>query len=494
MLTDAEILRYKELVKLHEIDKGREHLSDFTKYTFAKFQNTWFHKTYYEILNRFAHGQIRRLMITVPPQHGKSEGSTRRLPAFIFGINPDAKIAVASYNASLARKFNRDIQRIIDDANYHDIFPKTNLNSSNVVTVSSNYMRNADEFEIVGNTGSLKAVGRGGALTGNPVDIMLMDDLYKDYAEGNSPTIRESVIDWYTTVVRTRLHNNSSELIVFTRWHEDDLIGYLEKKETVKTAKTWADIENSDQKVWLKINFEAIKTGEPTELDPREPGEPLYPQRQNKEKLLADRSNDIIKFECLYQGNPANDAGVLYGNAWNTYKELPKDVIVRKNYTDTADTGDDYLCSIDYDVCADGLAYIIDVRYTQEPMEITEPLTAGGMLKNRVIYSDIESNNGGRSFARKIREMVYGKVQINWFVQTGNKESRIITNAANVKQKIVFPDNWHLRWPEFYLHLIRFKRNFKANKHDDCADCLTGVVEKMNEIQTDSIFVDYQDL
>lgn len=493
MISDAELIELEKLIELERIYKAQNDLLSFTKYTFHKFQPTWFHQTYYRILDLFAKGKIRRLMITVPPQHGKSEGSTRRLPAFMFGVNPDAKLAVASYNATLARKFNRDIQRIVDSEDYNRIFPQTRLNNSNVFTVSSNFLRNADEFEIVGHEGGLKAVGRGGALTGNPVDVMIMDDLYKDYAEGNSPTIRDNVIDWYTTVVRTRLHNNSSELIVFTRWHEEDLIGFLEKREEVITANNWADIENADQKHWIKINFEAIKTGEPTELDPRQKGEPLYPERQNIEKLIADRAGDNIKFECLYQGNPTSAAGLLYGSNWKTYITKP-DAIVRKNYTDTADTGDDYLCSIDYDVCADGLAYIVDIRYTNEPMEVTEPLVAGGLMKNKVHYADIESNNGGRGFARKIQDMCYGMVSVSWFHQGENKESRVITKAATVKQKIVFPDNWSVRWPEFYIHVINFKRKFSANKHDDAPDCLTGIIERMDFIDTGSLTVSYDDL
>ena len=101
----------------------------------------------------------------MPPQHGKSEGSTRRLPAYLLGKNPDRKVVVSSYNATFARKFNRDIQRIIDDKEYYKLFPETVLNQSNVVAISDSWLRNSEEFEIVNNKGSLKAVGRGGALT-----------------------------------------------------------------------------------------------------------------------------------------------------------------------------------------------------------------------------------------------------------------------------------------------------------------------------------------
>lgn len=494
MLTDSEIVRLRTLINEVETEKARETLLDFTKYTFDKLQITPFFKVYYRILTLFAFGYIKRLIVSVPPQHGKSEASTRRLPAFILGIKPDTKVAIASYNTTFARKFNRDTQRIIDEKKYYDVFPKTTLSQSNVATVTNNHLRNADEFEIVGHVGSLKAVGRGGALTGNPVDVMLMDDLYKDYAEGNSPVIRDSVWDWYTSVVKTRLHNDSQELIVFTRWHEDDLIGRIERSEKVLTVKSWNDIDTADPDAWIKINFEAIKTGEPTELDPRQPGEALWPAKHNIKKLNKDRAADPVKFDSLYQGDPISKQGLLYGTNWKTYQKPPESAIIRKNYTDTADTGDDFLCSIDYDITSNGMVYVYDVIYTDAPMEITEPLLSKTLINNKVNHADIESNNGGRGFARKIHELTFGKVNISWFFQGANKESRIISNAATVMQKIVFPDDWHIRWPLFYNHLTRFKRNFKANKQDGAPDVLTGIIEKIDQIPTESLFIDVNDL
>lgn len=490
MITNSEIIELERLLKEYSIYKAKNNLLDFTKHTFVKFQNTWFHQNYYHILDLFAKGKIKRLIISVPPQHGKSQNSSIQLPAFMIGNNPDLRIATVCYSATKARKFGRKTKQLMSEKTYQECF-----DSRLSTRVDANYINTAEEMEIVGHDGSLKMVGYEGGLTGDPVDVLLMDDLYKDWKEANSPIIRENVKDWYISVADTRLHNNSQQLIVFTRWHEDDLIGFIEKNEEVITIKNWSDIENPNPDKWYKINFEAIKTGQPTEIDPRKEGEPLWPERHSLKKLNKSREKDPMMFDCLYQGNPSNAAGVLYGSDWKTYKEKPT-VIVRKNYTDTADTGDDYLCSIDYDVCADGLAYIVDVIYTQEPMEVTEPYTAGMMLKNRVKYADIESNNGGRGFARKINEICMGLVNINWFYQSDNKESRIISNAATVKQKIVFPDDWHLRWPDFYLHIIRFKRNFKSNKNDDAPDVLTGIVERMNFIGniSGSVVADYNDL
>lgn len=487
MITDAELIELESIIYQEDTEKARENLLSFTKFTFKKFQATEFHKNYYKILDMFAKGIIKKLIVSVPPQHGKSQGSSIQLPGFMIGRNPDLKIATVCYSATKARKFGRKTKQLLSEKSYQDTF------KSRLATLKDgNYINTGEEMEVVGGDGSLKMVGYEGGLTGDPVDVLLMDDLYKDWKEANSPVVRENVVDWYTSVADTRLHNNSQQLIVFTRWHEQDLVGFIEKNDKVVTINQWSDI-NASSDNWYKINYEAIKKGEPTELDPREKGEPLWKERHSLKKLNKSRSNDILKFECLYQGNPTSASGLLYGKNWKTYIEKP-DAIVRKNYTDTADTGDDYLCSIDYDVCNDGLAYVVDVRYTSEPMEITEPLVAGGLLKNKVRYSDIESNAGGRSFARKINDMTGHLCAINWFHQSGNKESRIISNAATVMQTIVFPDDWHLKWPKFYDDVTMFKRKFKANEHDDAPDVLTGIVEMKDIIPTESPFVDYNDL
>ena len=481
MLTDSEIKELDTLLYENEIEDARETLLNFTKSTFPAFKVQDFFIQYYTLLDLFAKGDIKRLIITMPPQHGKSEGATRRLPAYILGLNPSLKIAIASYNTPFATKFNRDVQRIIDTKKYHDIFPGTTLNKSTVVTASDMYLRNSLEFEVVNEIGGLKAVGRGGALVGFKVDVMIMDDLYKDYMEGNSPVIRESVWDWYMTVVSTRLHNNSQELIVFTRWHEEDLIGRLEQLGKVKEISSIEEIYTLELKhdEWVKVNFEAIKESDYTEIDPRETGEPLWETMHSKETLISSKERDVEKFNCLYQGNPQSSEGLLYSR-FKTYKDLPELKII-KNYTDTADTGQDKLCSIVYGtslVETDKHIYILDVLYTNKPMEITEPLTIDLLNDNNVNISKIESNNGGRGFARVVEKGV--ATVITWFHQSNNKEARIFSNSASVNNKIVMPSDWFLRWPEFYSDVTKYKKFFKANKFDDAPDTLTGIIEEEN--------------
>lgn len=308
-----------------------------------------FHKVYYRILDMFARGQIRKLIVTMSPQHGKSEGSSRNLPAEMLGMNPDLKIALGSYSTTMARKFQSDVQRIMSGERYTELYPESAVH---VKFRSTLYKRNADLYEIPEHKGSFYTVGRGGPLTGQTVDVAILDDVYKDYAEGNSPVIREAAWRWYTSVVRTRLHNRSQELIVFTRWNSDDIIGRIQQSdEKVVTVRTWNDVRKVKPDEWCHLNFEAIKTGEPTELDTRQPGEPLWPQRHSLKKLEDYRRLDVVQFNCLYQGNPASAEGKLYRpfNTWTDKKDYGR--FIRSGaYTDVADEGSDFLSTFTYDI------------------------------------------------------------------------------------------------------------------------------------------------
>lgn len=443
-----------------------------TLYPFIEIQE--FHKVYYRLLEMFARGKIKRLMVSMPPQHGKSVGASTLLPAYMLGLNPDWRIAIASYSASLANKFNRRVQRIIDSREYNSLFPDTMIKSGGK---PPQYLRTSDEVEIINHEGGLLSVGREGSLTGNRVDCFILDDLYKDAMEANSPLIRENCWEWYTSVVKTRMHNNSSELIVFTRWHEEDLIGTLRQKEKCIDFQRWSDIEKLKSSDWLSLNFEAIKTGNPTEIDPRLAGEALWPERQNIELLEMKRKLDVRQFECMYQGRPAAKGGLLYGDNFIKYDTLPNDIVRRANYTDTADMGDDYLCSMSYAIDTDGTIYITDVVYSREPMEITEGLVATMLNQTGTRSALIESNNGGRGFARAIQRLAQ-KVKINWFHQSGNKEARILSNSATVLHTIRFPNLWAQQWPELYTHLTTYRRDFRSNRWHDAADVLSGIIEK----------------
>jgi len=449
----------------------------FTDYALAVYpflELERFHRTYYRVLEAFAEGRIRRLMITMPPQHGKSIGATTLLPAYLLGLDPDLRIAIASYSASLASKFNRRVQRILESAEYGALFPATTIKRG---SKPANYIRTADEVEIVGREGSLLSVGREGSLTGNRVDCFLLDDLYKDAMEANSPLIRANCWEWYTSVVRTRMHNASRELMAFTRWHEEDLIGMLRRRERVVELRAWDDLERVPADGWLALDFEAIKTAPPTEIDPRAAGEALWPAQHDAALLRAKRALDPVRFECMYQGRPSVREGLLYGDRFAEYDALPREIVRRANYTDTADTGDDYLCSVSYAVDADGVIYVTDLVYSREGMELTEGMVADLLLRSDTRSAAVESNNGGRGFARAVQRLA-PTVHVAWFHQSANKEARILSHSATVLHTLRMPCGWNLRWPEFYAHLTTYRRQFRANRWHDAADVLTGIVER----------------
>ena len=433
-----------------------------------------FHRAYYRVLEAFAAGRVRRLIVTMPPQHGKSVGATTLLPAYVLGLDPDQRVAIASYSGALASKFNRRVQRIIESREYAAFFPATTIKQG---SKPPSYIRTADEVEIIGCRGGLLSVGREGSLTGNRVDCFILDDLYKDALEANSPLIRANCWEWYTSVVRTRMHNASRELIVFTRWHEEDLIGTLTAREPVAELREWAQLDGLPADTWLHLNFEALKSSPPTGIDPRMPGAALWEQQQGRALLEAKRRLDPLQFESMYQGHPSSREGLLYGLNFAEYDDLPHEIVRRGNYTDTADTGDDYLCSLSYAVDADGAIYITDAVYTREPMEVSEPLVAEMLLRSDTRQAAVESNNGGRGFARAVQSLSPG-VRIEWFHQGGNKEARILSNSATALHLLRWPRGWNFRWPELYAHLTTYRRKFRANRWHDAADVVTGIVER----------------
>lgn len=467
--------------------ESRSDLLRFTMSTMPTFRPADFHRKYYSILTDFAHGRIRKLMIFMPPQHGKSEGSTRRLPAFLLGRDPNKKLALVSYNAPKARKFNREIQRVIDTPEYREIFPLTTLNASNVTTAAGSWLRNADECEIVGCRGGFKTVGVGGPLTGEPVDVLIIDDIYKDAKTAWSPTVRESVRDWYDTVAETRLHNDSQQLIVFTRWHEDDLAGTLIRQQGV-----YDEVNNPNG--WQIIVYKAIKEGAPTDFDPREEGEPLWAERHSLEKLHAVRARNPQVFESLYQQDPQPRAGLMYEIGFKEYECKPiTNTTKRRCYVDTADTGADYLCAIIYDETEVG-NYIIDVLYTTKSVEFTEPELARLLTKYSVKECIVEANNGGRLFKNNVekqcRIMGNAKTTFTSFHQTENKDARIFQYSAEVQNLTFMPLGWKNTFPEFSKAICGYLKAGK-NEHDDAPDALTGTIEKRDRAPMSQADMDY---
>ena len=275
----------------------------FLDYLTPSYSRQWFHTYIAEKCQALIEGNLptSKLMFFLPPQHGKSEIVSRRLPSFALGKFPTLKIVGASYSADLAQQFSRAIQRTIDSDEYAEVFPDTYLSGKKKGESGKGWLRNADLFETVNYGGFYKAVGVCGSLTGTPADLGIIDDPIKDALEANSITYRNRIWDWYTDVFLTRLHNNSKQILIMTRWHEDDLAGRLLASEPDD---------------WTVVSIPAIKEDDNNPDDPRKIGEALWEEKHSKERLLKVEERSPRTFAALYQQHPTINGGNIVKKEW----------------------------------------------------------------------------------------------------------------------------------------------------------------------------------
>lgn len=298
MATVADIMRLKELQRM----KAKTSFPVFLDYIVPTYDRQWYHTYIARQCQRLIIGEIDRLMVFLPPQHGKSEVVSRNLPAWALGINPDLKIVGCSYSSDLALQFARCIQRTIDSDAYKDLFPATYLAGAGAHAEARGFIRNADIFETVGHRGFYKAVGVGSSLTGTPADIGIIDDPVKDALEANSETYRNRIWDWYTDVFLTRLHNDSKQILIQTRWHTDDLAGRLLERERDR---------------WEIISIPALCEEERDGgISMRHIGEALWEAKHSRQRLQEAQQRSPRTFNALYQQRPTIDGGNIVKRDW----------------------------------------------------------------------------------------------------------------------------------------------------------------------------------
>ena len=366
-----ELEIYRELLGL----QAQEDFASFMPYVNPKYDRQWFHKVIADYCQWLFEGSIKNLMVFIPPQHGKSEIVSRSFPAWALGQDPDLKIVGCSYSSTLSQDFCRNVQRTIDSEEYHRIFPNTYLRGSAYAPYAIGYKRNADMFETVGHRGFYKGVGVGGSLTGTPVDIGIIDDPVKGSAEAYSETIRNGVWEWYNTVFRTRLHNDSKQLFIMTRWHEDDLAGRILKHE----AEEW---------VVLKIPALRESVHDGNNFDPRKVDEALWEKRHSRMKLKAAQAMSARTFSALYQQSPTIDGGNIIKEDWFQY-------ISRADF--------DYMRNNKYGNLNCPIVFFCDTAYTEKTSNDPTGIIGACMLgKNLYITSAVKVY---KSFPRLISFM-----------------------------------------------------------------------------------------
>lgn len=308
----GQLAEKKELLKSLEqknIMEARRDLLEFILEVRPNFKVNFHHEIICDRLTRMISQTGQRVIITVPPQYSKSEIVSRCLPPWALGRNPDAKIIMASYSASLASTFNRAAQDVMDMPEYQRIFPNTLIRPR----ADRKWKRTGDLCE-TSKGGYLYSVGVGGSTTGRSADpLLIIDDPFKDWKEAISPTRRQTVIDWFGSVIESRLSLRANVIVMHTRWHEGDLAGHLLKKA----------MEDKEATQWELINFPAL-VEDLSELhpdDPRGMGEALWPEHKGDAAKLLRIKKDVgtYIFSALWQQRPRSASGNIVDPAWWRY-------------------------------------------------------------------------------------------------------------------------------------------------------------------------------
>ena len=290
---------------------ARRNFKDYVLYMKKDYILKPFHDYIISRLHAFERGEVKKLMIFMPPQHGKSELASRLLPSYMLGKNPSRKIVVSSYSTTIAHEFARDIKNRIKSIEYGDIF---DINIGKNDEDDNSYSNTSYYFHTSPHKGYVYGVGRGGSITSKTVDISIIDDPLKGREEAMSITIRQKLWEWYINDVRTRMHNDSQEMLIQTRWDTDDLAGRLLKLEPEQ---------------WEVICFPAIKTSDYCEYDNRAEGEVLFPEKHSLERILDVKKKNEVAFNSLYQQDPKPNSNVLVHPNFIAIKSIPESSVTR---------------------------------------------------------------------------------------------------------------------------------------------------------------------
>lgn len=398
------------------------------------------------------------LLINLPPRHGKSR-TAQLFVEWILGKDNSQKIMTASYNERLSTVFAKGVRNSIqekaideDIVVYSNIFPETKIKYGEASAVQwtlegqqqTNYL----------------ATSPTGTATGFGATMIVVDDLIKNAEEAYNTRVLEEHYEWFTNTMLSRLESGGKIIIIMTRWSTKDLAGQI----LLNLPELNYNIEH--------INLKAKQDDGTMLCDD-------ILSLEDYERKTKTMSPEIAA--ANYQQEPMDVQGRLY-QEFPTYRILPEFETIEA-YVDTADTGKDKLTGLIYGI-KDKQAYLIDYINTKDPMEVTEPLLAKKLVSNNTNIAHIESNNGGRGFARNVERLMKNdyksnKTVIRWFHQSKNKQARILSASAWVQQNVFFPEGWETTWRDLYEDLMNFQREGK-NKHDDAPDALTGIYDKIN--------------
>ena len=424
--------------------RARSSLIQFTEYTKPDFRPADHHRWIADALEKVERGEIKRLMLFMPPRHGKSELASRRFPAWYLGRNPDKQLITATYSTEFAEDFGRDVREIVRDDDYRNVFGTTLAADS----TSRGRWRTADG-------GVYFAVGVGGPITGRGAHLALIDDPVKNRQDAESETLRESTWHWYTSTLRTRMMPGGAIILICTRWHEDDLAGRL-----------LAAQEHGGEK-WHVISLQALRDedGEETALWPA-----WYPVEELRKIRGAIGPRDWLS---LYQQTPTHEEGTYYKREWfHPYSERPEQLTIYMSgdfaVTDEAAAEGDFTELAVWGVDSQERIYMLDwwggqtasdvwIERLLDLVETWSPLWFIG--EGGVIRRAVEPSLKKRMMERKVF------VACEWLPASGDKPA-----MARSFQAMASIGKVHIPKTVAGQQLIDQLLKFPDGKHDDKVD------------------------
>jgi len=493
MITDElDIDKFNKMARL----ATQYSLLDYTCFFFKemygrKFAINKHHVLISDLLTRVLKGEVTKVMINIAPRYSKTELAVKNFISHGLALNPAAKFIHLSYSDDLALDNSEGVKSIIEHECYQDLFPEVQIKKGSsskkkwYTTAGGGVYATSAAGQVTGfGAGQVDRDTNDQELTSeldsflidagfnvNFGGALIIDDPIKP-EDADSETRRERVNNRYDSTIKNRVNSRKTPIIIIMqRLHEHDLCGYL--------------LENEPGE-WEVLSLPCI------EIDENGEEKALWEMKHTLAELKKMHDENPMVFERQYLQNPTPKGGYLYGRPWKLHYGLDSlpllDWSIRKSYTDTADLGTDYLCSISYLETKTAM-YVTDVQYTQAGMEVTEPAVAKQVLRNNEDVARVESNNGGRGFARNVETQVRlggsKTTRVVWFHQSDNKHNRIFTNANTVQNLVVFPHDWKSLWPKFYKHVNEYMAA-GDNAHDDAPDALTGMVEFFGKDQPGS--------
>jgi predicted phage terminase large subunit-like protein len=396
-------------------------------------------------LEAMERGELRRLMLFLPPRHGKSQLATVRYPVWRLARNPRMSVIVGAYNQTLAETFSRASRRIARDV----------LELDDERKATAQWMTRAG--------GVFRAVGVGGGVTGQGASLVVVDDPVKSREEANSAAYRDRVWNWYRDDLYTRLEPGGAVILIMTRWHADDLAGRI--------------LESEDAGNWEVVNLPAL--AEDGDALGREPGAALWPDRFDVGDLARIRTVlGSASFASLYQQRPMPAEGGMFRREWFDVVQAAPATARRVRYWDKAGTeGDgDYTAGVLLAVDGDGMYYVCDVargQWSALQRERVIRQTAEMDGTGVPVWVEQEPGSGGKESAQAtIRALAGFTVRAERV--TGDKATRAMPLAAQCEARNVKLVRG--AWNGAFLDELTV---FPQGKHDDQVDALSGAFAKL---------------